>query len=66
LSKNPTNETHVVRLYRAYLGRYPGTNEIDYWRGQLDAHALTTTDLINQFAASAEFTGRLNGFFGPE
>ena len=66
VSKNPTNETHVVRLYRAYLGRYPATSEIDYWRGQLDAHVLTTTNLIDQFAASPEFTGRLNGFFGPD
>jgi hypothetical protein len=65
LSKNPTNETHVVRLYRAFLGRYPGTDEIDYWTGRLDAHALTTTDLIDQFAASAEFTSRVQGFFGP-
>jgi len=64
-SKNPTNETHVVRLYRAYLGRYPGTDEINYWRGQLDTHALIPTDLVNQFAASAEFTGRLSAFFGP-
>jgi len=64
-SKNPTNDTHVVRLYRAYLGRYPAINEIDYWRGQLDSHALTTTNLIDQFAASAEFTGRLNTYFGP-
>lgn len=61
-SKNPTNDTHVVRLYRAYLGRYPGDSEIAYWRGQLDSHALTTTNLIDQFAASAEFTGRLNTF----
>ncbi len=66
LSKSPTNDTHVVRLYRAYLGRYPATSEIAYWSGQLNAHVLTTTDLINQFAASPEFTGRLNGFFGPD
>ena len=65
LSTNPTNETHVVHLYRAFLGRYPGTSEIDYWTGQLNAGALTTTDLINQFAASAEFTSRLQGSFGP-
>jgi uncharacterized protein DUF4214/parallel beta helix pectate lyase-like protein len=64
-SKNPTNATHVVRLYRAYLGRFPATYEIDYWRGQLDAHLITTTGMIDQFAASAEFTGRLNVFFGP-
>jgi hypothetical protein len=65
LSKNPTNETHVVRLYRAFLGRYPGTSEIDYWTGRLGARALTTTDLIDQFAASAEFTSRVKDFFGP-
>jgi hypothetical protein len=65
LSKNPTNETHVVRLYRAFLGRYPGTEEINYWAGRLDAGAITTTYLIDQFAASPEFTLRLNGFFGP-
>jgi hypothetical protein len=64
-SKNPTNDTHVVRLYRAYLGRYPSTSEIDYWRSQLDSRTLTTTNLIDQFAASTEFTGRLNTFFGP-
>jgi hypothetical protein len=64
-SKSPTNETHVVRLYRAYLGRYPATNEIDYWRGQLDARLMTTTDLINNFAVSPEFTARLKVFFGP-
>jgi hypothetical protein len=63
-SKNPTNDVHVIRLYRAYLGRYPSTDEINYWRGQLDSHALTTTDLINQFAAAPEFTGQLNQFFG--
>jgi len=65
LSKNPTNDIHVVHLYRAFLGRFPGTSEIDYWTGQLNAQALTTTDLINQFAASAEFTSRLQGSFGP-
>jgi len=65
LSKNPTNETHVVRLYRAFLGRYPGTGEIGYWTGRLDARALTTTDLVDQFAASTEFTSRLKDFFGP-
>jgi len=65
LSKNPTNETHVVRLYRAFLGRYPGTSEIDYWTGRLNAHALTTTGLVPVFAASDEFTSRVKNFFGP-
>jgi hypothetical protein len=64
-STNPTNETHVVRLYRAYLGRFPSTDELTYWQGQLDAHLLTLTALINTFSSAPEFTSRLNTFFGP-
>jgi hypothetical protein len=63
-SKNPTNQTHVERLYRAYLGRFPATGELDYWRGELDAGRQTTNSLIDAFAASSEFTGRLNTYFG--
>jgi GrpB-like predicted nucleotidyltransferase (UPF0157 family) len=63
-SKNPTNQTHVERLYRAYLGRSPATNELNYWRGELDAGRQTTDSLIDAFAASAEFTDRLNTYFG--
>jgi len=63
-SKNPTNQTHVERLYRAYLGRFPATSELDYWRGELDAGRQTTNSLIDAFAASSEFTGRLNTHFG--
>jgi hypothetical protein len=63
-STNPTNQTHVERLYRAYLGRFPATNESTYWRGELDAGRQTTDSLIDVFAASAEFTGRLNTYFG--
>ena len=63
-SKNPTNDTNVVRLYRGYLGRFPATNEIDYWRGLLDSHALTINDLIAIFAATPEFDQRLRAYFG--
>lgn len=63
-SKNPTNQTHVERLYRGYLGRFPATNELNYWRGELDAGRQTTNSLIDAFAASSEFTGRLNSYFG--
>jgi hypothetical protein len=63
-SKNLTNQTHVERLYRAFLGRFPATSEMGYWRGELDAGRQTTTSLIDAFAASAEFTGRLNTYFG--
>ena len=63
LSKSPTNETHVIRFYRAYLGRFPAQNEIDYWKGELDAGRQTTDTLIDIFAAAQEFTDRLNAFF---
>jgi hypothetical protein len=63
-SKNPTNATHVERLYRAYLGRFPASNELDYWRGELDAGRQTTDSLIDAFAASTEFSDRLNASFG--
>ena len=64
-STSPTNETHVTRLYRAYLGRYPSSNELTYWQGQLDAQILTLTSITDIFSNSAEFTSRLNNFFGP-
>lgn len=63
LSKSPTNATHVIRLYRAYLGRFPAQSEVDYWAGELNASRQTTDTLIDVFAAAAEFTDRLNTFF---
>ncbi|MET0204723.1 MAG: DUF4214 domain-containing protein, partial [Casimicrobiaceae bacterium] len=63
-SASPTNETHVTRLYRAYLGRFPGTTEINYWRGQLENHAATVATLIELFSGSPEFDTRLRAFFG--
>ena len=65
LSGSPTHETHVVRLYRAYLARFPGTDEIAYWRGQLDAQTSTLDTLLDVFATSTEFGARLRTFFGP-
>jgi hypothetical protein len=64
-STTPTNGMHVVRLYRAYLGRFPSTEELTYWQGQLDAQLLTPTSLINIFSESPEFTSRLHSYFGP-
>lgn len=61
----PTSETHVVRLYRAYLGRFPSLDELAYWQNQLDTRKFTITSLIEIFSNSGEFTSRLNTFFGP-
>jgi hypothetical protein len=63
LSQGPTNGTHVVRFYRAYLGRFPSEGEFNYWVGELDAGRETTDSVINLFANSAEFTGKLNSYF---
>ena len=63
LATNPTNETHVIRLYRAYLGRFPSDSEIGYWSGDLQSGRQTTDTLIDIFAASQEFTDRLSTFF---
>ena len=54
----------VVRLYRAFLGRFPSETEIAYWTAELDSGARTTDDLIDLFADSGEFTPRLGEYFG--
>ncbi|MBX3025562.1 DUF4214 domain-containing protein [bacterium] len=63
LAKNPTNATHVERLYRAYLGRFPAASEQSYWVGELAAGRQTTDSLITAFANSSEFTAILNAKF---
>jgi hypothetical protein len=63
LAKNPTNATHVERLYRAYLGRFPAASEQNYWVGELTAGRQTTDSLITAFANSNEFTAILNAKF---
>lgn len=63
LDKNPTNATHVALLYRSYLGRFPVPRELGHWKDELDAGRQTTDMLIDVFAASDEFTDRLNTFF---
>ncbi len=64
LSKNPTTEDYVIRFYRAFLGRFPSASEIIYWSAELDSGRRTTNDLIEIFADSPEFTGRLQEYFG--
>jgi hypothetical protein len=63
LGKNPTNATHVQRLYRAYLGRFPSTSELSYWTGELNAGRQTTDSLVTAFSSSNEFTNILNANF---
>jgi hypothetical protein len=53
----------VVRLYRAFPGRFPSDTEIAYWTGELDSGHRTTDNLTDLFADSAEFTARLEEYF---
>jgi hypothetical protein len=63
LGKQPATGDYVTRFYRAYLGRFPGDNEVAYWSGELGAGRQTYDSVINLFANSQEFTTRLNQFF---
>ncbi|HUT23123.1 MAG TPA: DUF4214 domain-containing protein [Sumerlaeia bacterium] len=63
-SKNPTNGDYTVRLYRAFLGRFPADHEKAYWAGELDAGRTTTDAMTGQFGDASEFTARLNQHFG--
>ncbi|HUT23522.1 MAG TPA: DUF4214 domain-containing protein, partial [Sumerlaeia bacterium] len=64
LSKDPSTDIHVVRFYRAFLGRFPSDSEVAYWSGELDAGRQTTDSVIDLFGNAAEFTVRLNQYFG--
>jgi cell division septation protein DedD len=64
LSKSPTTQDCVVRLYRAFLGRFPSDVEIAYWTAELDSGRRTIDDAIDLFAAAPEFTARLGQYFG--
>ena len=61
--KAPDNATRVVRLYRAFLGRYPEGDAADYWTGLLDSGAETLDTLIDSFGAAQEFTDILSKYF---
>ena len=58
-AKAPDNATLVVRLYRAFLNRFPADNEAAYWTAQLDATSETLDSLIERFGDSPEFTKKL-------
>jgi len=64
LGKQPTVADHVIRFYRAFLGRFPSDSEVTYWSGTVTSGSLTYDSLISLFADSEEFTARLNAFFG--
>jgi len=64
IGMNQSTESTVIRLYRAFMGRFPGDEEIAYWAGELNSGGLTLQQVITFFAGSPEFTGILHEFFG--
>ena len=62
--KAPDNETLLVRLYRAFLGRFPAVHEIEYGAGELDQGNETLESLIAEFGDSAEFAQMPIDYFG--
>jgi hypothetical protein len=63
-AKNASNETMVTNLYRAFMGRYPGTGEIAYWEVELKSGRKTYAQVLDFFVNSEEFTEILTEYFG--
>jgi hypothetical protein len=63
-AKHASNETIVVNLYRAFMGRYPGTGEIAYWTLELESGRKTYAQVLDFFVNSEEFTEILTEYFG--
>jgi hypothetical protein len=54
-----TFRSYVAVLYRTFLGRTPGSGELDGWEGSLRQHLLNTVN--DSFIPSPEFQGRIPG-----
>lgn len=56
-----SNQSTVVRVYFAVLGRAPANNDLRYWVGRLDGSSgakLSTTQVTRFFLGSSEFKKR--------
>lgn len=58
---NPSNADIVTRFYTNVLHRAPDQAGADYWTKLLDAHSLSTADVLMQFSESAENQAALIG-----
>lgn len=48
---------YVFRLYRAFMGRFPGEGEVDFWSGEIVHGRQTLDEVVEYFSNSDEFTG---------
>jgi len=61
--RNLSTEEKVECLYRAFMGRFPGSGERSYWAGELNSGHQTFDQVLAFFANSAEFTTVLEKYF---
>ncbi|MCC5877068.1 MAG: SUMF1/EgtB/PvdO family nonheme iron enzyme [Candidatus Sumerlaeia bacterium] len=59
LAKDPTAADYVTSLYRSFMGRFPTTNEVDYWSGEIFHKRQSLDEVVEFFSNSQEFTDRL-------
>jgi hypothetical protein len=58
-------QDQVVRLYRAFMSRFPSDSELAWWTGILGAGGGAALEsAINGFGDSPEFTEKLEQYFG--
>ncbi|POA77336.1 DUF4214 domain-containing protein [Pseudomonas sp. DP16D-R1] len=58
---SPSNLQLVTGLYQHILGRAPDQSGLDFWKTQLDSHALDASHLLMNFAESNENKIALTG-----
>ena len=63
VGRDLSTEDTVECLYRAFMGRFPGSGEKSYWAGELTSGHQTFDEVLTFFANSAEFTAVLQKYF---
>jgi len=63
LGRNEPATATVTRLYRSFMGRFPGDGEVAYWADEIVSGRRTLGMVVEVFANSEEFTIRLGQYF---
>jgi len=63
LGKSQPASATVTRLYRSFMGRFPGDGEVAYWTDEITSGRRTLEQVVAAFGNSGEFTVRLGQYF---
>jgi hypothetical protein len=63
LGRNEPASATVTRLYRSFMGRFPGDGEAAYWTDEIASGRRTLEQVVSAFGNSEEFTMRLKEYF---